>query len=100
MAAASGDFGLLFPENGSLDLAFALLFATFATMWANRDAKSRGITMLSIVLVLYILCWPIGAWIYLLHGSGPYGLVHASIHTAGVIATCVLAGFGTFFGLL
>lgn len=97
LAAASGVLESVFPENGSLFLAFGFLFATYATAWAYWDAKSRGITILSIVLVLYFMYWPIGAWLYLIYRSGMYGLLAATIHSIGLMATFVIAAGITMY---
>jgi hypothetical protein len=87
MSAAWGALQIAFPNNGSLYLLSALLFASLATGWAIWDAKSHGIGILPILQMLYFFVWPVSELTYLIYRSGIRGVLTATIHGIGLVAT-------------
>lgn len=86
-------------QTGRSEVAFGLVLATFATLWARYDAIARGKPLLAVTQMLYFLCWPVGAAIYLISRSGRRGLWQAAKHGLGLGAVYLLALYGTLYTL-
>ena len=99
MSAIWGGLQIPFPEHAGLYLLSALCFALLATLWARFDSKSRGISFLPILQMLYFLLWPIGAIVYLIYRSGWRGLLTTGLHGIGMMFLMTVTFYATFFGL-
>jgi len=99
MSALWGGLQIAFPDSTRLYFLSALCFALFATFWARYDSKSRGITFLPILQMVYFLLWPIGAVVYLIYRSGGRGLLTAGMYGIGMVALMAATFYATFFGL-
>ena len=99
MSALWGGLQIAFPDSTGLYLLSALGFALFATFWARYDSKSRGISVLPVLQMLYLLLWPIGAVVSLIYRSGGRGLLTAGMHGIGMMLLMAATFYATFYGL-
>lgn len=99
MSAIWGGLQIALPDSTRLYFLSALGFALFATFWARFDSKSRGITILPILQMLYFFFWPIGAVIYSVYRSGGRGLLRAGVHALGMILLMTATFYATLYGL-
>jgi hypothetical protein len=99
VSGMSGGIQVAFPESAGLYYVFSLMMALSALFWARYDALSRGMPIVRILQMLYLLLWPIGATIYLVTRSGWRGLAAALLYGAGLLLLMALASFATFYCL-
>ena len=99
LSALWGALQVLLPDNGTVYLACAVLFALSATLWARYDSLARCKPFLPVLQMLYFFLWPVAALLYAMIRYGWRGLLRAALHGIGMIAVITFTFYTTFYGL-
>ena len=99
LAACWGVLQIAFPHIPALRMVMGISIASFVTLWAVSDARSKNRRIAHGLRIVYFLLWPIVVPLHLVVFSGWRGILVAVFHAVCLTLTVYTFMYATLYAL-